>query len=322
MNFSRLLFFVSLTATPVALYAAENLEPQNPSPQHFPTPLALYAAENLEPKNPLPRHFPTHERFVVEFAAKGSGGGKVSYHGGPVLTTAYVVPIYWGPSWSTADPISSSLTNYLEAIPGGFGTTGEYNVITQYYQTANGINTYITEDTLCCSTGGPIYDSSTPPTNVTDADLQTEVLKVTNNNPRTDTIYEVFLPKGTFSSDGTATSCGGSNLQYCAYHSSFNSGTFNVKYASMPYPSCGGCQTAGFTDTQNFEHFISHETREAVTDENSNAWYDKRLNELDDKCAWSPTPFTDSQRGTNADGTAFAYQYEWSNADSGCVKTR
>jgi hypothetical protein len=24
----------------------------------------------------------------------------------------------------------------------------------------------------------------------------------------------------------------------------------------------------------------------------------------------------------NQDGTAFAYQYEWSNANSGCVKTR
>jgi hypothetical protein len=90
----------------------------------------------------------------------------------------------------------------------------------------------------------------------------------------------------------------------------------------MPYPSCGGCQSSGFSTTQNFEHFISHETREAVTDPDGSAWYDRRGYEADDKCAWSPTPFTDSSTGTNQDGTAFAYQYEWSNLVSGCVKTR
>jgi hypothetical protein len=90
----------------------------------------------------------------------------------------------------------------------------------------------------------------------------------------------------------------------------------------MPYPSCGGCQSSGFSTTQNFEHFISHETREAVTDPDGTAWWDRSGNEADDKCAWSPTPFTDSSTGTNQDGTAFAYQYEWSNANSGCVKTR
>ncbi|TMA10877.1 MAG: hypothetical protein E6J86_14650 [Deltaproteobacteria bacterium] len=66
---------------------------------------------------------------------------------------------------------------------------------------------------------------------------------------------------------------------------------------------------------QNFEHFISHETREAVTDEDLNAWYDRRGYEADDKCAWSPAPFIDPCTG-------YAYQYEWSNANSGCVKTR
>jgi len=90
----------------------------------------------------------------------------------------------------------------------------------------------------------------------------------------------------------------------------------------MPYPSCGGCQTSGFNVTQNFEHFISHETREAVTDPDGNAWYDRRGYEADDKCAWSPTPFQDSSTGTNTDGSAFAYQYEWSNANGGCVQKR
>jgi hypothetical protein len=64
---------------------------------------------------------------------------------------------------------------------------------------------------------------------------------------------------------------------------------------------------------QNQEHFVCHETREAVTDP-VNAWYDRRGQEADDKCAWSPTPFI----GTGG----YSYQYEWSNLVSGCVKTR
>jgi hypothetical protein len=81
----------------------------------------------------------------------------------------------------------------------------------------------------------------------------------------------------------------------------------------MPYPSCGGCQWTGFTTAQNLDHFACHETREAVTDPDLNAWYDRRGNEADDKCAWSPAPFIDN---------GFGYQWEWSNADSACVQTK
>lgn len=285
----------------------------------------MAVAQTAQNKNPLPRHFPTKQRFVVEFATAGSGGN-LSYHNGPVITTANVVPIYWGPTWSSGsdNSISLSLTNFIDGgttnstTDLGYGLTHEFNVITQYYETGP---TYITQSNLS-DAGGALYDSSTPPTNVTDADVQAEVLKLTGNTPRTDTIYEVFLPASSYSSDGSSTSCGGPKLAYCAYHGNFSYNGLDVKYASMPYPSCGGCQTSGFSTTQNFEHFISHETREAVTDPDGTAWYDRRGYEADDKCAWSPTPFTDSSTGVNFDGTAFAYQYEWSNANSGCIKTR
>jgi hypothetical protein len=81
----------------------------------------------------------------------------------------------------------------------------------------------------------------------------------------------------------------------------------------MPYPSCGR-QWTGFTTAQDFEHFACHEAREAVTDPDGTAWYDRRGNEADDKCAWSPAPFI----GTGG----FGYQHEWSNAVSGCVKSQ
>jgi hypothetical protein len=275
---------------------------------------SAFAQKNPELNNPLPGHFPDKARFVRELAGKPtSGGSNLSYHSGPVMPNAKVTLIFWGSAWTNSS-VASSLTSYVAS----FGTNGEYKTITQYYQIANGTQTNISQSNLGANT---VYDSSNPPTNVTDAAIQAEVLKLFPS-PAADTIYEVFLPAASYSSNGSSTSCGGPNLAYCAYHGHFNGGGKDVKYASMPYPSCGGCQSSGFSVSQNFEHFISHETREAVTDPDLNAWYDRRGYEADDKCAWSPTPFTDSSTGSNNDGTPFAYQYEWSNADSGCVKTK
>jgi len=83
------------------------------------------------------------------------------------------------------------------------------------------------------------WDSSAPPTNVSDTAVRNEVIKYFTNgggSPDASTVYSVFLPSGSYSSYGSSTSCGGPNLQYCAYHSNFNYNGTNVKYASLPYP--------------------------------------------------------------------------------------
>jgi hypothetical protein len=236
--------------------------------------------------------------------AHGGGGGSnnLSYHGGSVLTTATVRAIFWGSYWSSGagSTNAAQLTNFL----GQFGTTGEYNVITQY----SGIQ----ETSLLVASWN---DISAPPTNVTDSALQSEVVKAFSHVGGMDTnsIYEVFLPPGSYSSYGSSDSCGGPHLVYCAYHSNFSYGGSDFKYASLPFPSCSGCQWTGWSDAQNLDHFVCHETREAVTDPDGSAWYDRRGNEADDKCAWSPSPFLDG---------VYGYQYEWSNANSGCVQAR
>jgi hypothetical protein len=249
-------------------------------------------------------HFPDKKNF---FARPGGGGNQnLANHGGPVIHSARVVSIFWGPSWGTGGA-DNGTANHIIAFFNQFGTSSHYAVITQYYDSGGSIQTTSLGNTAW-------FDSSTPPTNVTDAAIQGEVLKYLSQHNLTadpSTIYEVFLPASSYSSDGSATSCGGPNLRYCAYHGHFSSGGRDVKYAAMPYPSCGGCQSAGFTAAQNFDHFSCHETREAVTDPDLNAWYDRRGYEADDKCAWSPAPFLDG---------GFGYQWEWSNAAGGCVK--
>ncbi len=257
--------------------------------------------------------------LVLSGSVEGHGdeilaGSNLIYHsGGSVIISAKAVFIFWGPSFAPGGADNGYATT-LQAFRNQFGTTPEFNVITQYYQNLGSGNQFIQLTNLGSGTAD-MFDTSTPPTNVTDATVQAEVSKYLQTHTfDPSTSYQVFIPSTSYSSDGSSTSCGGPNLAYCAYHGFFSSGGNNIKYAIEPWPGCSGCSLAGWSNVQNEEHFVCHETRESVTDQLLNAWFDRRGNEADDKCAWSPTPFI----GTGG----YSYQYEWSNASSGCVKTR
>ena len=228
----------------------------------------------------------------------------ITYHGGPTITSAKVVYIFWGSAFCVGG-VSRSYATTLQAYRNQLGTTPEYNVITQYsgIQLAN------------LGTGTPdLFDCTNPPTNVTDSAVRTKVnAYISSFGFNASTIYEVVIPKTSYSSNGSSTSCGGPGLAYCAYHSWIGTGTSAKKYSIEPYPSCTGCQVSGWSDVQDAEHFMCHETREAVTDPTGTGWWDSSGQEADDKCAWSPAPFI----GTGG----YAYQYEWSNTFNACRKT-
>jgi hypothetical protein len=249
-------------------------------------------------------------------AGNGGGGSNLIFHtGGTVIRNANVVCIFWGSSFNVVGSADNGYATELQNFRNQFGTTPEYNTIIQYYG-EDPVSGYGNIATGSLVNQADMFDTTTPPTNVTDAIVQSEVQRyIAANGVDYNAIYEVFIPASSYSSSGTSDSCGGPNLAYCAYHSHYvDSAGKNVKYSIEPFPSCSGCNVSGWTAAQNQEHFVCHETREAVTDALGNAWFDRRGNEADDKCAWTPTPFI----GTGG----YGYQYEWSNANSGCVKTR
>ena len=239
----------------------------------------------------------------------------LSYHGGDVINTARVVCIFWGPTWASGGSDNSRATT-IQSFRNQLGTSSHYSMLTQYYDSGAHINT-----TNLAGSQPDWFDTTNalPSSgNVTDSVVQSEVKRyISAHGYNGSTIYEVFLPKyvpGTstlvYSSDGSATSCGGPYLQYCAYHSHYSSTSGYVKYSIEPYPSCSGCQVSGWTVVQNMTHFMVHETREAVTDPRGNAWYDANGYEADDKCAWTGLFISNG----------YGYQPEWSNAAGGCVQ--
>jgi hypothetical protein len=250
------------------------------------------------------------ESHIIYMPIKGAptadlNKANITNHGGPVITSAKVVFLFWGPSFCTGGADHAYATT-LQAYRNQFGTTPEYNTITQY--------SGIALSNLGTGTADA-FDCSTPPTNVTDSTVRSHVTSyLATHTFNNSTVYEVVTPSTSYSSSGGSTSCGGPSLAYCAYHSHYSTGGHDVKYSIQPWPGCSGCKVSGWSNVQNQEHFVCHETREAVTDPDLNAWYDSSGNEADDKCAWSPTPFL----GTGG----YGYQYEWSNATSSCVRTR
>src|SRR5258707_15826681 len=180
--------------------------------------------------------------------AGGGGSGNLTFHtGGVVIRNANVVCIFWGPSFA-AGQADNGYATQIQGFRNQFGSTPEYNTITQYYGN-DSISGYGNIATGSLINQADMFDTTTPPQNVTDATVQSEVRKyVAANGTDYNTIYEVFIPSGSFSSDGTSGSCGatgGVSLAYCAYHSHYVDGTGNnLKYSIQPLPGCSGCQVS------------------------------------------------------------------------------
>jgi len=226
-----------------------------------------------------------------------------------VIVSAKVVNIFWGPSFSNPASPDYLYAQSLVSFRNQFGTTPEYNVITQY----SGANGSVQLSNLGSGTADWL-DSSPPPRNVTDSAARSEILKyLTTHTFNDSTIYEVFLPSTSYSSSGSSTSCGGPNVAYCEYHSFFTSGGLTIKYTVQPYASCSACQVSGWTPAQSQEHLVSVSTRTTVIDPLGNNWHDASGTELGEKCAWSPAPFLDGGSG---------YSYFWSLATNSCVRKR
>ena len=125
---------------------------------------------------------------------------------------------------------------------------------------------------------------------------------------------------------------GGFGTKYCAYHGHFSSPRGDVKYAVMPYDRSdpAGCSAIvgsgpnGDPAADAEVNTLAHETEEATTDEDLNAWYDRLGYENADKCAWTfGTTYTTTSGSTanvNLGGKDFLIQRNWVNAGSGgCV---
>lgn len=263
----------------------------------------------------------------------GNGGSNLSYHGGPVMHTNATYAIYWvPPGYTVSQRYESLLDQFLSDVAADSGKqTNVYWSDTQYYDNVNGnilynstfVRDFVDTNPFPASGCKDAYTSVC----LTDAQLQAEIGNVISNNtlPRgTGAMYFMFTPKDVGSCFGS--SCAFS--YFCAYHSSFGSGSSVTLYANQPYAAwvpaaCGSGQSPNGDDADSTINVASHEHNETVTDPLGNAWYDRRGAEDGDKCAWT----FGTALGSTGSGSynqlinshAYYLQQEWSNQSSRCV---
>ena len=266
-------------------------------------------------------------------ARPGGGGGKkantgIFYHGGPVFYQTNVVAVYWanstiyngGPGAGTTGPGSAdnSLIGYFLRNLGG---SPYFNINTTYF---DGTGAHV--QNVVNYTGFWAANTNVPASgaNVSDAQIQAQLISGFTSGAITfdqNTLYEVFSGPG-------VNLGGGFGTQYCAYHGHFSWNGNDVKYSAMPhdYDFPTACAALSGSPNNDFAadaevNTLAHETEETTTDEDLNAWFDRRGQENADKCAWTfGTTYTTSNGSVanmNLGGKDFLVQRNWVNAGSG-----
>ena len=259
-------------------------------------------------------------------ARQKTGGTGIFYHGGPIIYATKVAAIYW-----------SSATIYNGGpAPGTKGTGAQDGSLIGFFLRNLGGSRYFNINTTYFDgTGAHVQNSVTytqfwadangPSGTVSDAQVQQEVLNGFASGALTfdpSTLYAVFSGPG-------VNLGGGFGTQYCAYHGHFSSSLGDVKYAVMPYDwsdpvgcaAISGSGPNGDAAADAEVNTLAHETEETTTDEDLNAWYDRRGFENADKCAWTfgatYTTANGSTANMNLGGRDFLVQQNWVNAGSG-----
>ncbi len=114
---------------------------------------------------------------------------------------------------------------------------------------------------------------------------------------------------------------------YCAWHSSGSCNGVPIQVIYQPNPAgVWGCTTGvypnGSEQADSTANTLSHEIFETANDPRGTAWFDRKGEEIADKCAWTFTPSViGGTTYTNKVGSLYYYiQQEWSNNVSGCVQ--
>jgi len=254
-------------------------------------------------------------------------GNGINYHGGPVMANTVNVYFIWYGNWVNGTHSSDSQTtvNLINSLYGSGGLSGSgYEMINSTYgdnsHNVSGLLTLAGSTTNNYSNGSRLSDR-TIKTIVTNAISSGSLPKDTNG------VYFVLTSSDVSESSGFCSF-------YCGWHTSATILSADIKYAFVGNPD--RCTSACEAQTKSpnndsgadgMASIMAHETEEAISDPDLNAWYDGSGNENADKCAWKWGPTTGSvgNAGYNQTlgGHNWLIQMNWENArGGGCDQTK
>ncbi|HLK46090.1 MAG TPA: putative Ig domain-containing protein [Acidimicrobiales bacterium] len=263
---------------------------------------------------------------------------RMSYFGGPVLSSAKVEGVFWGSGTYTA---GAGPGGEMPAFYDAIGASDWWAGLTEYDTTISGGTNQIIAPVS--SIGETTITPSAPNdgSTITDAEMQNELAaQITaghlpapalDSTGNVETDYALYFPDNKI----VCLVAGECNTNdFCAYHNSFSYDGLNVPYMVLPAFTPGTADASGCgtlpTLTDDYTSTVSHELVEAATDTGIGldtasdyaypaAWGDNNNNvgEVMDAC----------DTGSNADsatlpGTGYYVQAIFSNVAAGCVFSR
>ena len=254
-------------------------------------------------------------------------GNGISYHGGPVMK-ANPVPVYfiWYGNWTNGPHASDSQTtiNLLNSLfgSGGIGGSGYEGINTTYGDNSGNVSggLQLTQST---------FDNYSRGTRLTDSGVQSVVSSAISSGrlPKdTNGIYFVLTSSDVRESSGFCT-------RYCGWHTSGTISGSDIKYSFVGNPdrcpnACEAQTTSpnGDSGADGMASIMAHESEEAASDPDLNAWYDSTGEENADKCAWKFGPLHTAPNGSRYNQTLGGHnwliQMNWENArGGGCDQT-
>jgi hypothetical protein len=248
-------------------------------------------------------------------AGKKPGGGTsgIDYHGGPVMTGTVNIYYIWYGNWQ-GNTATSILTDFISNLGGS-----PYEMINSTY--FDGSNNHVSGN---LNYAGSTTDSYSQGTSLSDAQIQTVVSSAITSGRLIKDLNGIYFVLT--SADVTAQS--GFCNQYCGWHTHGSISGSDIKYAFVGNPdrcpsSCAAQTTSpnGNAGADGMASIIAHESEEAISDPDLNAWYDKRGNENADKCAWTFGTTYTATNGSLANiklgGSDYLIQQNWVNSGAG-----
>ena len=210
-------------------------------------------------------------------------GNGINYHNGPVLH-GNPVPIYliWYGNWSGSGSNTMATVGIVEQWLNTVGGTPYEHINTTYGDTTGNVSGNL-------NLGGAIFDTGSQGKRLTNSRLSNIVTRSFSNGLPKDTngVY-VVITDSTVSEQGFCSS-------FCGFHTAQTLSGTDIKWAFVGnVDRCpSGCEAqttgpnspaTGVGGADGIINVLTHESEEAITDPDLNAWFDSSGQEDADKC--------------------------------------
>jgi hypothetical protein len=210
----------------------------------------------------------------------------IYYHGGPVMAGRVNLYFIWygnfvnGPALSDGTQTQDLLTTLFGA--GGLGGTAYARINSTYTDRSHAV----TGNFALAESANDYYSRGTKLSDSVVSAIMSQAINSRVLPKDANGLYFVLT-----SSDVSETS--GFCTQYCGWHSHARISGSDIKIAFVGNPDrCpGACEEQSVSPNGNsgadgMASIMAHETNEAISDPDLNAWYDTSGNENGDKCVW------------------------------------